>query len=187
VLRWAWGKGTDPADVPVCGGAPELSAPALCHPAVDGRLMLADICSRHSGMVYRPEVVTISTGRTRVSMSQILSIKSNKPIKTVTLTDTAVSKVGELIAAEGEEALALRMAVRPGGCSGFSYEMFFDAEIEAADIVEEFGDVKVVVDPQSAERLRGSTLDYRDGLMGAGFAIDNPNVTKSCGCGNSFS
>jgi iron-sulfur cluster assembly protein/iron-sulfur cluster insertion protein len=120
-------------------------------------------------------------------MSQILSIKSNKPIKTVTLTDTAVLKVGELIAAEGEEALALRMAVRPGGCSGFSYEMFFDAEIEAADIIEEFGDVKVVVDPQSAERLRGSTLDYRDGLMGAGFAIDNPNVTKSCGCGNSFS
>ena len=65
--------------------------------------------------------------------------------------------------------------------------MFFDAEIEAADIIEEFGDVKVVVDPQSAERLQGSTLDYRDGLMGAGFAIDNPNVTKSCGCGNSFS
>jgi iron-sulfur cluster assembly protein/iron-sulfur cluster insertion protein len=121
------------------------------------------------------------------SMSQILSIKSNKPIKTVNLTDTAVSKVGELIAAEGEDSLALRMAVRPGGCSGFSYEMFFDSEIESADIIEEFGDVRVVVDPQSAERLRGSTLDYRDGLMGAGFAIDNPNVTKSCGCGNSFS
>ena len=120
-------------------------------------------------------------------MSQILTIKSNKPIKTVNLTDTAVSKVGELIAAEGEESLALRMAVRPGGCSGFSYEMFFDAEVEDADIIEEFGDVRVVVDPQSAERLRGSTLDYRDGLMGAGFAIDNPNVTKSCGCGNSFS
>ncbi|MDH3250557.1 MAG: iron-sulfur cluster assembly accessory protein [Acidimicrobiia bacterium] len=120
-------------------------------------------------------------------MSQILSIKSNKPIKTVNLTDTAVSKVGELIAAEGEDSLALRMAVRPGGCSGFSYEMFFDAEVEDADIIEEFGDVRVVVDPQSAERLRGSTLDYRDGLMGAGFAIDNPNVTKSCGCGNSFS
>lgn len=120
-------------------------------------------------------------------MSQILSIKSNKPIKTVNLTDTAVSKVGELIAAEGEGSLALRMAVRPGGCSGFSYEMFFDAEVEDADIIEEFGDVRVVVDPQSAERLRGSTLDYRDGLMGAGFAIDNPNVTKSCGCGNSFS
>ena len=65
--------------------------------------------------------------------------------------------------------------------------MFFDSEFESDDIVESFGDVKVVVDSQSAERLAGSTLDYRDGLMGAGFAIDNPNVTKSCGCGNSFS
>jgi len=120
-------------------------------------------------------------------MTQILSIKSNKPVQTVTLTDNAVSKVGELIAAEGEESLALRMAVRPGGCSGFSYEMFFDSEVEESDIVERFGEVSVVVDPQSAERLRGSTLDFRDGLMGAGFAIDNPNVTKSCGCGNSFS
>jgi iron-sulfur cluster assembly protein/iron-sulfur cluster insertion protein len=79
------------------------------------------------------------------------------------------------------------MAVRPGGCSGFSYEMFFDSEIESGDIVESFGDVRVVVDPQSADRLRGSTLDYKDGLMGAGFAINNPNVTRSCGCGNSFS
>jgi iron-sulfur cluster assembly protein/iron-sulfur cluster insertion protein len=120
-------------------------------------------------------------------MNQILSIKSNKPQKTVTLTDTAVVKVRELIDAEGDPDLALRMAVRPGGCSGFSYEMFFDAEFEADDIIEEFGEVRVVVDPQSAERLRGATLDYKDGLMGAGFAIDNPNVSRSCGCGNSFS
>ena len=117
-------------------------------------------------------------------MNQILNIKSNKTVK---LTEGAVAKVGELISAEGEEGLALRMAVRPGGCSGFSYEMFFDSEVESGDIVESYGDdVKVVIDSQSAERLRGSTLDWKDGLMGAGFAIDNPNVTKSCGCGNSF-
>lgn len=120
-------------------------------------------------------------------MTQILSIKSNKPEKTVMLTDTAVSKVGELIAAEGEADLALRMAVKPGGCSGFSYELFFDSQIEDGDIIEEFGDVRVVVDPQSAEMIKGSTLDFKDGLMGAGFAIENPNVTRSCGCGNSFS
>ena len=120
-------------------------------------------------------------------MTQILSIKSTKPQKTVTLTDTAVTKVAELIAEEEEAGLALRMAVRPGGCSGFSYEMFFDSEVDDADIVEEFGDVRVLVDPQSAEMVRGSTLDYKEGLMGAGFAIDNPNVTRSCGCGNSFS
>jgi iron-sulfur cluster assembly accessory protein len=120
-------------------------------------------------------------------MTQILSIKSSQPQKTVSLTDSAVAKVRELIASEEEAGLALRMAVRPGGCSGFSYEMYFDAAIDDEDIVEEFDDVKVAVDPQSAEMVRGSTLDYKEGLMGAGFAIDNPNVTRSCGCGNSFS
>ena len=120
-------------------------------------------------------------------MNQLLTIKSNKPQKVVTLTDMAVSKVAELVAAEGDESLALRMAVRPGGCSGFSYEMFFDSEVETDDIVEEFGDVRVIVDPQSAERLRGSTLDYKDGLNESGFSITNPNATRTCGCGQSFS
>ena len=120
-------------------------------------------------------------------MTQVLSIKSTKPEKTVNLTSGAVEKVRELISAEGDPGLALRVAVRPGGCSGFSYEMFFDSEIDSTDLVEEFDDVRVVVDPQSAEMVTGSTLDYRDGLMGAGFAIDNPNTTRSCGCGNSFS
>jgi iron-sulfur cluster assembly accessory protein len=122
-------------------------------------------------------------------MSQLLSIKSNKPQKAVDVTDAAAGKIRELLESEGDASLALRMAVRPGGCSGFSYEMFFDAEIESDDIVEQFddGNVRVVVDPQSVEHLRGSVLDYKDGLMGAGFAINNPNVTRSCGCGNSFS
>ncbi len=119
-------------------------------------------------------------------MTQILTIKSNKPQKTVNVTDAAVEKISELIASEGDESLALRMAVRPGGCSGFSYEMYFDSQIDPDDFVEEFGQVRVIVDPQSAEMVRGSTLDYKDGLMGAGFAIENPNVTRSCGCGNSF-
>jgi iron-sulfur cluster assembly protein/iron-sulfur cluster insertion protein len=126
-----------------------------------------------------------SSGRS--IMTQILSIKSAQPQKTVNLTDSAVIKVRELVAAEGDSDLALRMAVRPGGCSGFSYEMYFDSEIDETDLVEEFEDVRVIVDPQSAEMVRGSTLDYKEGLMGAGFAIDNPNVTRSCGCGNSFS
>ena len=120
-------------------------------------------------------------------MTQILSIKSSRPTPVVELTPTATNKVAELIDAEGEPGLALRVAVRPGGCSGFSYEMFFDAETDSEDIITEYGSVRVVVDPESAERLRGSTLDYKEGLMGAGFAIENPNVTKSCGCGNSFS
>jgi iron-sulfur cluster assembly accessory protein len=120
-------------------------------------------------------------------MTQILSIKSARPEKTVSLTDLAIVKVGELIASESEPDLALRMAVRPGGCSGFSYEMYFDSQVDDDDIVEDFGDVRVVVDPQSAEMIKGSTLDYKEGLMETGFSINNPNVSRTCGCGNSFS
>ena len=92
----------------------------------------------------------------------------------ITLTPTAATKVKTLLDAEGEPGLALRVAVRPGGCSGFSYEMFFDG-------------VRVVVDPSSASLLTGATLDYKDGLQQAGFAIDNPNAQRTCGCGQSFS
>ena len=105
----------------------------------------------------------------------------------ITLTDTATSKVAELIEAEGDSSLALRVAVRPGGCSGFSYEMFFDSDVAPDDHLVTFGDVKVLVDPSSAQLLTGATLDYKDGLQQAGFSINNPNATKSCGCGQSFS
>ena len=107
---------------------------------------------------------------------------------TIALTDFAATKVAELIAQEGSaEELALRVAVRPGGCSGYSYEMFFDSEIAADDAQSTFGAVKVVVDPVSAPLLVGATLDYKDGLQGAGFSINNPNASRTCGCGNSFS
>ena len=105
----------------------------------------------------------------------------------ITLTDNAAGKVKELIAQEGDETLMLRVAVRPGGCSGFSYEMFFDGETDDADQTVDYDGVKVVVDPSSAQMLMGATLDYKDGLQGAGFAIDNPNAQRSCGCGQSFS
>ena len=105
----------------------------------------------------------------------------------ITLTDSAASKVRELLDAEGEPELALRVAVRPGGCSGYSYEMFFDGDVAGDDEQAHFGGVKVVVDPSSAQLLNGATLDYRDGLQNAGFSIDNPNATRSCGCGQSFS
>jgi iron-sulfur cluster assembly accessory protein len=105
----------------------------------------------------------------------------------ITLTDSAATKVKDLIDAEGEPNLALRVAVRPGGCSGFSYEMFFDTDVAADDNLTDFEGVRVVVDASSAELLQGATLDYKDGLQGAGFAIENPNAQRSCGCGKSFS
>jgi iron-sulfur cluster assembly accessory protein len=105
----------------------------------------------------------------------------------IALTDNAAVKVKDLIAQEGNEQLMLRVAVRPGGCSGFSYEMFFDTDKAGDDLVTDYSGVKVVVDPSSAQLLSGATLDYTDGLQGAGFAIDNPNAQKTCGCGQSFS
>ncbi len=104
----------------------------------------------------------------------------------LTLTAPAAEKVKSLLKDEGDEALALRVAVRPGGCSGFSYEMFFDAEVDADDQVVEFDGVRVVVDSASAPHLEGAEVDYKDGLQGAGFAINNPNVERTCGCGQSF-
>ena len=105
----------------------------------------------------------------------------------ITVTEPAALKVKDLITQEGDESLMLRVAVRPGGCSGFSYEMFFDSELETDDVTTEFGGIKVVVDPSSAQLLEGATLDYKDGLQGAGFAINNPNAQRTCGCGQSFS
>jgi iron-sulfur cluster assembly protein/iron-sulfur cluster insertion protein len=105
----------------------------------------------------------------------------------ITLTDTASSKVKELISQEDEQGLMLRVAVRPGGCSGFSYEMFFDSEREADDLTADYEGVTVVVDPSSAQLLQGASLDFKDGLQGAGFAINNPNAQRTCGCGQSFS
>ncbi|HUQ62937.1 MAG TPA: iron-sulfur cluster insertion protein ErpA [Acidimicrobiales bacterium] len=105
----------------------------------------------------------------------------------IDVTESASLKVKELIQAEGNDQLALRVAVRPGGCSGYSYEMFFDSEIAADDNLTEVAGIKVVIDPESAPHLKGASLDYKDGLQGAGFAINNPNATRSCGCGQSFS
>jgi iron-sulfur cluster assembly protein/iron-sulfur cluster insertion protein len=104
----------------------------------------------------------------------------------ITLTDAAASKVKQLLDEEGG-SFALRVAVKPGGCSGFSYDMFFDSDVSAEDQTLEFGGVRVVVDAESSKLLVGASLDYLDGLQEAGFKITNPNASRSCGCGKSFS
>ena len=119
--------------------------------------------------------------------STMQTVSIGKKPNPVTLTDVAAAKVAELLAQEDIDGLALRVAVRPGGCSGYSYEMFFDSELADNDIVRTFGSVRVVVDPESAELIEGATLEYRDGLQEAGFHIINPNATRTCGCGSSFS
>ena len=106
---------------------------------------------------------------------------------TILVTDAAAAKVASLLEAEGDTSLALRVAVRPGGCSGFSYEMFFDGDVADDDVVKSYGTIRVITDVTSAGMLKGATLDYKDSLQGGGFAIDNPNASRTCGCGNSFS
>lgn len=105
----------------------------------------------------------------------------------ITLTDSAAVKVRELLNSEGTPEWALRVAVKPGGCSGFQYEMYFDGDVANDDETVSYDDVKVVVDPASAQLLQGATLDYKDGLDQSGFSITNPNATRTCGCGQSFS
>jgi iron-sulfur cluster assembly protein/iron-sulfur cluster insertion protein len=111
-----------------------------------------------------------------------------EPLTTpISVSEEAVTKLAELLATEGDDQLGLRVAVRPGGCSGFSYEMFFDADTAPDDAVSRYGTVTVKVDRASASMLVGARLHYVDGLQGAGFNIENPNAQRSCGCGQSFS
>ncbi len=104
----------------------------------------------------------------------------------LSLTDNAAEKVKALMAEEGEEDLALRVGVRPGGCSGFQYSIYFDDEINDDDEVLHDKGVKILIDAMSVPYIMGSEFDYVDGLMGAGFAVNNPNVSGGCGCGSSF-
>ena len=104
----------------------------------------------------------------------------------VTLTESAATKVKELMAEEPEGgATVLRIAVQGGGCSGFEYALGFDSGAQEGDHqLDAFG-VPIVVDPFSAPYLQGTEIDFLDGLQG-GFAINNPNVSSACGCGHSF-
>ena len=103
----------------------------------------------------------------------------------VVLTASAARRLHELGAVEGRPVM-LRVAVEGGGCSGFQYAIGFDTGAEPDDLEVESHGVRVVVDPISLPYLAGSTIDYSDGLIGAGFRFDNPNVASSCGCNSSF-
>ena len=105
----------------------------------------------------------------------------------ITLTDTGAEKVREFLASQGEQATlaGLRVGVRGGGCSGFQYALAFDEERDG-DQVFTFQDIKLLIDAQSLPFVDGSEVDYVEGLQGAGFAVNNPNVVAACGCGQSF-
>ncbi len=106
----------------------------------------------------------------------------------VVLTSPAADKVAALLAQEGRDDLALRVAVQPGGCSGLRYQLFFDERSLDGDARQEYagGAVKVVVDRMSVPYLAGATIDFVDTIEKQGFTIDNPNAGGSCACGDSF-
>ncbi len=105
----------------------------------------------------------------------------------VTITETAAAKIKQLMAEEPEgDVSVLRVAIQGGGCSGFQYALGFDRGPQDGDNEVEMYGVKVVIDPFSAPYLTGAEIDFVDALMGAGFAINNPNVVAACGCGSSF-
>jgi iron-sulfur cluster assembly accessory protein len=106
------------------------------------------------------------------------------PDVAVTITDTAAEKIRDLVAAS-EADQVLRIAVKGGGCSGFQYALALDAA-KADDHVFDHNGVAVVVDKVSMQFVFGSQVDYVDGLQGAGFTVNNPNVVAACGCGSSF-
>jgi iron-sulfur cluster assembly protein len=104
----------------------------------------------------------------------------------ITLTPKAVEKIGDLLGSQADsEGQALRVAVRGGGCSGFQYALAFD-RAKDDDHVFEVDGVAVIVDKVSMQFVFGSEVDYVEGLQGAGFAVNNPNVVAACGCGSSF-
>lgn len=104
----------------------------------------------------------------------------------ITITEFAAGKVKDLMGDENPNA-RLRVYVKGGGCSGFSYGMVFDEKTAEDDTILEYNGVKLTVDSQSAPLLQGAEIDYTDGLQGSGFQVKNPNAKSTCGCGSSFS
>ncbi len=106
----------------------------------------------------------------------------------ITITETAAKKIQALKSEDGATPDAfLRVRIKRGGCSGYSYKMEFDTAVDTAkDKAFEMNGAKVVVDQQSLLYVLGMTLDYEGGLNGKGFVFSNPNATKTCGCGSSF-
>ena len=105
----------------------------------------------------------------------------------ITLTDNAAEKVREFMSGQAtvDETAGLRVGVRGGGCSGFQYALAFDAQRDGDTVFEDKG-IRLLVDNPSLTYVRGSVIDFVDGLQGAGFKVENPNVIAACGCGSSF-
>ena len=125
----------------------------------------------------------VDSGRPLAILGEVTEAET--PKEAITLTGKAAEKIGELLGQDDSQDQALRVAVRGGGCSGFQYALAFDRAKEDDNVFEVDG-VAVVVDKVSMQFVFGSEVDYVEGLQGAGFQVNNPNVVAACGCGSSF-
>ena len=103
----------------------------------------------------------------------------------VALTEKAANKVKQMLEKENKKDYGLRVGIVMGGCSGYMYDISFEKEPKSSDTVMEDKGVRIFMNPESITFMKGSTVDYKDGLQNAGFKIDNPNAKRSCGCGHS--
>jgi iron-sulfur cluster assembly protein len=104
----------------------------------------------------------------------------------ITISELASEKIKEMLEQEASPELFLRVGVKEGGCSGFSYGMGFDDELNEGDQTIQTQGLKVVVDEESIKYLNGLVIDFKESAMGGGFTIENPNASATCGCGSSF-
>ena len=104
----------------------------------------------------------------------------------ITLTDKAADKVKEILKSQGNEAGGLRVGVKGGGCSGFTYVLDIEEQNRDTDQIFEDKGIKIFIDAKSFVYLSGTQLDYKESLTGSGFIFTNPNAVRSCGCGSSF-
>jgi iron-sulfur cluster insertion protein len=115
------------------------------------------------------------------------STENLEPPMPLVFTDSAVAKVADLIAEEGNPELKLRVFVQGGGCSGFQYGFTFDEAVNEDDTLVTKDNVTLLIDSMSFQYLVGAEIDYKEDVNGSQFVIKNPNATTTCGCGSSFS
>jgi iron-sulfur cluster assembly protein len=133
-------------------------------------------------------IVTIESKPAQGASTEQPAAPQTNPVEGLNVTERAVKRIRVAMAKEGisPQEGGLRLGVKGGGCSGLSYAIAFDTQPRERDRIFEFGGVRVFVDPKSFVYLHGTTLDYEETLMRQGFNFINPNSTRSCGCGTSF-
>src|SRR5215213_9657869 len=164
-----------------CRSRPRLGS--LVAPSAAPCIRAGADSARRARNVSLQSTLVRAVRRRDLSRALLIPIKGNGGFM-VTLTDKASEKVKELMNGSASEQ-GLRVAVRGGSCAGFQYALAFDQQRDD-DQIYEYSDIRLLIDSESLPFVDGSEVDYVEGLQGAGFAVNNPNVVAACGCGQSF-